>query len=111
MKLQVLPRSTFAIFQFLGHIVAAQEKGVASSSRARMRSDTRRSRTIALFIVNDGTGGGCFLDVDYGGRKSYCVPEDGARNTKRILGLLAQLIALSTSLSSIAATPQVQVIQ
>ena len=108
-KLQVLPRSTFAIFQFLGHVVAAQDKGVVrlqsedAIGHAPLKDD-------ALFVVNDGSGGGCFLDVDYGG-KSYCVPEDGARNTKRILGLLAQLIALSTSLSSIAATPQVQVIQ
>jgi hypothetical protein len=108
-KLQVLPRSTFAIFQFLGHIVAAEQIGhiklqsMDAIGRAPLADDE-------LFDINDSSKGGCFLDVNYSGR-DYCVPENGARNTKRILGLLAQLIALSTSLSGIPITQQVQLVR
>jgi hypothetical protein len=117
-KLQVLPRSTFAIFQFLGHVVAAQQKGLVKLQSPDAIGQPPLSDD-SLFVVNEGgvglgelglQTGGCFLDVVYDGR-NYCVPDDGARNTKRILGLLAQLIALSTSLSSISVTPQVQLIQ
>jgi hypothetical protein len=108
-KLQVLPRSTFAIFQFLGHIVAAEQIGhiklqsMDAIGRPPLADDE-------LFDINDSSKGGCFLDVNYSGR-DYCVPENGARNTKRILGLLAQLIALSTSLSGIPITQQVQLVR
>jgi hypothetical protein len=108
-KLQVLPRSTFAIFQFLGHIVAAQESGgiklqsPEAIGNAPLVDDQ-------LFVVNEGSGSGCFLSVNYAGR-NYCVPQEGARNTKRILGLLAQLIALNTSLQAIPITQQVQVLR
>jgi hypothetical protein len=44
--------------------------------------------------------------VDYEGL-NYCVPAEGAANTKRILGLLVQLIALNTSVEDIAITPNV----
>jgi hypothetical protein len=108
-KLQVLPRSTFAIFQFLGHVVAGQE-----AARIKLQSQDAIGnpplKDDVLFDVEEGPRGACFLEVDYAGR-DYCVPEEGARNTKRILGLLAQLIALNTSLRSIAITPQVQLIQ
>ena len=53
-------------------------------------------------------GAGCFLTVDYGG-KGYCVP-DSALNTKRILGLLAQLLALSTTVQDVGITQQVQLL-
>ena len=108
-RLQVLPRSTFAIFQFLGHIVAAQENGriKLESAEAIGHPPLDDDR---LFVVNEGTGGACFLAVNYAGR-NYCVPQEGARNTKRILGLLAQLIALNTSLRAIPITQQVQVLR
>lgn len=110
-KLQVLPRSTFAIFQFLGHVVAAEL--AAQQAGVKLQSpDAIGLPPLAddeLFAINDSTGGGCFLSVNYGGR-NYCVPEDGARNTKRILGLLAQLIALNTSLRAIPITQEVQLL-
>jgi hypothetical protein len=112
-KLQVLPRSTFAIFQFLGHIVAAEVAAEQTGHIKLQSTDAIGHAPLAddeLFDVEAGSKGGCFLDVNYSGR-DYCVPEDGARNTKRILGLLAQLIALSTSLSSIPITQQVQIVR
>jgi hypothetical protein len=108
-RLQVLPRSTFAIFQFLGHVVAAQEKGQIKLESPEAIGNAPLDDD-HLFVVTEGSGTGCFLSVNYGSR-NYCIPEDGARNTKRILGLLAQLIALNTSLRAIPITQQVQILR
>jgi hypothetical protein len=40
----------------------------------------------------------------------YCVPES-ATNTKRIFGLLAQLIAITTNATDLSITPIVRIIQ
>jgi hypothetical protein len=108
-KLTVLPRSTFAIFQFLGRILAAGDKGriMLYSQEAIDQSPLRDE---FLFSVETNASGSCFLEVDYEG-ESYCVPMDGARNTKRILSLLTQLLALNTSISDIPVTPTVQILQ
>ena len=104
-KLRVFPRSTFSIFQYLGRLVAYGDAGQIklqteeAIGRAPLRDET-------LFAVNSG-GGDCFLSVDYG--RTYCVPDD-ALNTKRILGLLAQLLALNTSVRDVSITPQVQLL-
>jgi hypothetical protein len=108
--LRVAPRSTFSIFQYLGRLVAEGEIG-----QIKLATDAARGREPLfddrLFVVSsDSTGGGCFLAVGYEGR-NYCVPADGALNTKRILGMLAQLLALSTSVRDITNVPQVQVLQ
>lgn len=105
-KLRVFPRSTFAIFQYLGRIVAAGEKGEIklqtdqAVGRAPLRDET-------LFAVKTGADGDCFLAVNYG--PGYCVPQE-ALNTKRILGLLAQLLALNTSIRDVGITQQVQLL-
>ena len=102
----VYPRSTFSIFQYLGRLVAASDSGkielITDEARghAPLEDDT-------LFAVNTGDSGSCFLTVDYGG--TYCVP-DSALNTKRILGLLVQLLALNTSIRDVGITQQVQVL-
>jgi hypothetical protein len=108
-KLQVLPRSAFAIFQYLGRIVAAGEAG-----RILLKSpeaiDQPPLQDEVLFVVTNASSGPCYLNVDYEGL-NYCVPAEGAANTKRILGLLVQLIALNTSVEDIAITPNVRIIQ
>jgi len=108
-KLQVFPRSTFSIFQYLGHIVAAGEAG-----EIKLRTEEAVGHGALqddrLFALNgEGLAAGCFVSVDYGGA-GYCVPND-AINTKRILGLLAQLLALNTSVRDISLTPEVRLIQ
>ena len=60
---------------------------------------------------NGGSGGppGCFSHTwFYDG--DYCVPQY-ATTTKRIFGLLAQLIAIQTAASDLSITPIVRVIQ
>ena len=121
-KLRVFPRSTFSIFQYLGRIVAAGEAGAVKLQTPQAVGRDAASKDDTLFAVASGgdglfginggdvgsKGGDCFLSVAYGGR-GYCVP-DGALNTKRILGLLAQLLALNTSVQDIGITQQVQLL-
>ncbi len=107
----VLPRSAFAIFQYLGRVVAAGEKGKIQLTSPDA-IDNGPMRDDLLFDVETGAaaGGDCFLSVSYEGQ-SYCVPRDGAANTKRILGLLVQLIALNTAIEDVPVTPTVRVVQ
>ena len=107
-KLQVFPRSTFAIFQYLGRVVAAGEAGEIKlkTPEAIGRGSLQDDR---LFVLDQGGGGPCFVLTDYGGA-TWCVPQD-AVNTKRIIGLLVQLLALNTSVRDIALTPEVRLIQ
>ena len=108
-KLQILPRSAFAIFQYLGRIVAAGEQGrIKLSSREAI--DYGPLHDDFLFYVTDGSAGPCYLAVNYEGT-NYCVPAEGATNTKRILGLLVQLIALNTAIEDVPVTPTVRVVQ
>jgi hypothetical protein len=51
--------------------------------------------------------GGCLVDINFE-EEYYCVPMHGAENTKRILGLLAQLLALNTNINDLAITPTVR---
>jgi hypothetical protein len=106
----VFPRSTFSIFQYLGRLVAAGDEGQIqlitdqAKGHAPLEDDT-------LFAVVTGAapvGGDCFLTVNYRGA-NYCVPES-ALNTKRILGLLVQLLALNTSIRDVGITQQVQLL-
>ena len=106
-KLHVFPRSTFSIFQYLGRIVAAGEAGQIKLKTEQAIGRAPLQTDDTLFAVHRD-GGDCFLSVDYG-RHGYCVPDD-ALNTKRILGLLAQLLALSTSIRDIGITQQVQLL-
>ena len=108
-KLLILPRSAFAIFQYLGRIATAGDQG-----RILLHSDDAIGqpplRDEYLFVLNEGLAAPCFVSTFYEG-KYYCVQQDGAANTKRILGLLTQLIALNTSISDIAVSPTVRILQ
>jgi len=107
--LHIMPRSAFAIFKFLGRIVAGGE-----GARIKLSSieaiDQPPFNDDQLFVVEEGTVVGCFVSEFFEG-KFYCVPQEGAVNTKRILGLLTQLIALNTSISQIPVAPTVQVLR
>ncbi len=107
-SLIVQPRSTFAIFQFLGRLVAEERGGEPIELRSAEAIGERPFEDHYLFVLTGGSPGDCFLDVSYDGQ-NYCVP-DNAFNTKRILSLLAQLLALNTSVNEIPTTPQVQVV-
>jgi hypothetical protein len=107
-SVSVLPRSAFAIFQYLGRIVAGGD-GARIKLQSAAAIDQPQFHDDDLFYVAQGAAGPCFLNVDYEG-VSYCVPENGAPNTKRIIGLLTQLIALNTTIADLPITPTVRVV-
>jgi hypothetical protein len=104
-KYEIIPRSTFGIYQFLGRILALQQ---ADAFVLRGTLYEREDRRI-LAVERSGTGG-CLVDVSFE-EEYYCVPLNGAQNTKRIMGLLAQLVALNTTTLDLAITPTVRAVQ
>ena len=108
-QLHVMPRSAFAIFKYLGRIVAGGEQARVTLFSAEA-IDRPPFNDDQLFVVEEGAVAGCFVSEFFEG-KFYCVPQEGAINTKRILGLLTQLIALNTSISQIPVAPTVQVLR
>jgi hypothetical protein len=106
----VFPRSTFSIFQYLGHIVAAGDAGQIAliTDQAKGHAPLEDDTLFAVAVGAAPLGGDCFLTANYGGA-NYCVPSS-ALNTKRILGLLVQLLALNTSIRDVGITQQVQLL-
>jgi hypothetical protein len=70
---------------------------------------TIREDSNLLNIVTQPSGE-CFVETHFIDG-SYCVPEKGSANTKRIFALLSQLIALKTSAADLAITPAVRIVQ
>jgi hypothetical protein len=99
-RYRIVTRSTFGIYQFLGGIMAAGEAEGLILTEGKDNS---------LLTVIPGSGDGCFQDAVYNGQ-SYCIPYN-AKNTKQIVQLLAQLVALQTSTQDLAITPLVRVQQ
>lgn len=98
---EIATRSTYGIYQYLGRILAEH-------AMAKVRLDgTGRDDAQILTIVEDGSVP-CFTEVQEFGKR-YCVPAEGAENTKRIISLLAQLLALKTPQSDLPFTPTVRV--
>jgi hypothetical protein len=62
-----------------------------------------------LMTVVQDLGGQCFVHTWFADG-DYCVPEQ-ATTTKRIFGLLAQLIAIQTSANDLSITPIVRITQ
>ena len=106
--IEIRPRSTFEIFNYLGGLVRAGDDGLVQLSNQDDAGLNVEQDNI-LFLVTQGGGQPCFVDVAYAGA-SYCVPDGSAPNTTRILGLLAQLLALNTTVSDLPATPSVRIV-
>jgi hypothetical protein len=107
--IEVLPRSTFEIFHYLGRIVAEGDNGVVKLlSEEATREGSQRDDI--LFRVERGPAGSCYVDVDYAGER-YCIPLSGAPNSTRIIGLLAQLVALNTAIADLPLTQTVRIAQ
>jgi hypothetical protein len=89
----------YGIYQFLGRIVRTD-----NPIRLRGRGDDE----LLLTIVRRDVLTSCFVALDFEGI-AYCVPNEGAENTKRVFGLLTQLLALRTLVGDLAITPTVRV--
>jgi len=107
-SIEIRPRSTFEIFNYLGSLIKAGDDGLVQLSNQDDAGFDAKQDNI-LFLVTQSGGPLCFLNVSYGG-SNYCVPDGSAPNTTRILGLLAQLLALNTTINDLPATPSVRIV-
>jgi hypothetical protein len=122
----IVPRSAYGVFEFLGTLMKlrraeleAQAAGQVVIVPAYIPPDRQYAvqQPILITVHQDpqllqvlhNIGGDCFVHTWFrdGG---YCVPEE-ATTTKRIFGLLAQLIAIQTAAGDLSITPIVRVIQ
>jgi len=104
-RYEITTRSTFGIYQFLGRIMAT-----SATDRILMYGRLDENEDPRLLAVDSKAQDGCFVGIVFEGL-GYCVPREGAENTKRIFSLLAQLLALKTQPGDLVITPTVRTLQ
>jgi hypothetical protein len=92
-------RSTFAMYNFLGQLMRQQDSGINVMIDPIEKNTDRQVLTVIA-----GQPAGCFVSAmfDLG---VYCVPIDGAANTKRTFSILSQLLALKTTTGDLQLQP------
>jgi hypothetical protein len=117
---KISPRSAYGVFEFLGTLIKMQRDKperlpTAYVPQNRLDEITQLPTlyTVAddqniITVVRENSPD-CFSHTWFRDGE-YCVPES-ASNSKRIFGLLAQLIAIETAASDLSITPIVRVIQ
>jgi hypothetical protein len=129
---KIVPRSAYGVFEFLGKLMKMQrvQPGQGSTPIPPEPIIVPRDQSLIpperpevmylpilpsvhddpfLITVDRGVGPDCFSHTwFYDG--DYCVPQNAA-TTKRIFGLLAQLIAIQTAAADLSITPIVRIIQ
>ncbi len=115
----ITPRSAYGVFVFLGTLMRMQREHLVPSHYAFIPPNRPYAaeppvlETVhedpQLMTVVQNMGGQCFVHTWFQDG-DYCVPEEAA-TTKRIFGLLAQLIAIQTAAADLSITPVVRVIQ
>lgn len=116
---RIVPRSAYGVFEFLGALMKVRRQHLEGLDRPYIpanRDEVAESPTLAtvhedpnLMTVSLNLGGQCFVHTWFNDG-DYCVPEEAA-TTKRIFGLLAQLIAIQTAATDLSITPVVRVLQ
>ena len=89
-------RSTFAIYNFLGILMNNQDADIN-----QFKGPTDDSHVLTVI---KGQPTGCFSSVAFE-LGIYCVPIDGAANTKRTFSILSQLLALKTTTGDLQLQP------
>jgi hypothetical protein len=110
-QFEIVPRSPYGIYQFLGKLVAQGSRDKPEASEDPSNRNVPIVSTVAddplIIDIKTGSGPGCFVSTSFRDG-NYCVPDEAA-NTKRIIGLLAALTALQTSTTDLAITPVVHI--
>jgi hypothetical protein len=116
---RIVPRSAYGVFEFLGQLMKMQREKIGPAPDAYIppgRDDVTEPPILAtvhddkyLITVLQNIGGNCFVHTWFNDG-DYCVPEQAA-TTKRIFGLLAQLIAIQTAATDLSITPTVRIIE
>jgi hypothetical protein len=96
-SIEIGTRSTFSMYNFLGSLAREQDSEIN-----RMVDPTVEDRHV--LTINQGQPVGCFVSavLEFG---VYCVPIDGAANTKRTFSILSQLLALKTTTGDLQIQP------
>ena len=104
LKIEVFPRSTYGIFNYLGRIMP--DPPILTP----FPLPSEKALSGSLFTVREGgpLESGCFTSVSYAG-KYYCVPQEGEENTKHIFNILTALVALKQSPGDLPASTSVLV--
>lgn len=124
---KIVPRSAYGVFEFLGNLMKMQRRiaeadaslpppapylippGRDDVSELPPTLKSVHDDANLVTVVHNNGGPDCFSHTwFYDG--DYCVPQN-ATTTKRIFGLLAQLIAIQTAAADLSITPIVRVIQ
>jgi hypothetical protein len=115
----ITPRSAYGVFVFLGTLMRMQREHLVPSRYAFIPPNRQYAaeppvlETVhedpQLMTVVQNLGGQCFVHTWFQDG-DYCVPEEAA-TTKRIFGLLAQLIAIQTAANDLSITPVVRILQ
>jgi len=107
-QVQPVLRSPYAVFQYYGRILGTDTAGrvhLIDAGTPRLPTGDKRILTIKR-------GGAdlerCFASATHAG-DFWCVPNEGANNTKEIFVLLNALVNLATTRTSLPVTPTVQV--
>jgi hypothetical protein len=93
-------RSPYAVFQFYGQLLATDAYRRVHLSLLSRRDALPRE---TMLLTIDRGAGDCFARTSYNG-ETYCVPNQGTRNTKEVFVLLNTLVAISTNRSSLPAS-------
>jgi hypothetical protein len=110
LEIDVTTRSIYEIYYYLGRII----RGGAPVDLQAFNLPAEKIEAAPLIdVVTDHATpveGGCFSAVRYED-DTYCVPREGAQNTKHIFGILNALIALKQSTGDIPVTQTVRIEQ
>lgn len=92
-------RSTFSIYNFLGRLMNNPDSEIN-----KLTSPAEDGEDLRVLTVNRGQPAGCFVSavLELG---VYCVPVNGAENTKRSFSILSQLLALKTTTGDLQLQP------
>jgi hypothetical protein len=105
-EIVVYTRSIFGIFKYLGGLIGRDETGAVQLHHYPQLASEQTYDGQLLTVLH--SGGDCFAQVSYRGA-AYCVPNQGADNTKDIFNILDALLALKTSPGDLPATPTVRI--
>ena len=110
LKIDVTTRSIYGIFAYLGGMIAKDDAGaVRLHAYPELVSETTVDAPL-LTVSHEGglADQGCFVGLRYEGQH-YCVPQDGADNTKKIFNILNALLALKTASGDLPITQTVRI--
>jgi hypothetical protein len=104
-QFEIVTRSTFGIYQFLGSILRENAMDQVKISGPRGYKEDPHLLAVRTFPSPEP----CFVELAFEEHEYFCVPQKGAENTKRIFSILVQLIALKTQAGDLSITPLVRV--